>query len=313
MSAEACLAGLYPPVGPQIWDQNLKWQPIPIHTTPEDDDVVLAMKKDCAKYDVLMKQLLKSDEFRAIYGKLHDLFAYLTKYTGMVVADFLKLEYVYNTLYIESVYNLTLPDWTKAVYPDKLQPWAAFSFAVDCYTPELARLRTGPLLHQIQQYFLKCTTDLRPAPKFQMYSAHDMTIANVLQSVGAFQYHNPPYASLILFELRKADSLYYINLLYKNSSEVQNLTVKGCIFDCPFDEFRRVLQPVTIDVKRWEKECNVGVMMQLTALSEIASILLLSCAGLIFVLILGVVVVIVRRRNIREDVYVRLPDTDVEA
>uniref|UniRef100_A0A3P9NM32 Lysosomal acid phosphatase n=1 Tax=Poecilia reticulata TaxID=8081 RepID=A0A3P9NM32_POERE len=32
MSAEANLAGLYPPKGQQIFQPSLKWQPIPVHT-----------------------------------------------------------------------------------------------------------------------------------------------------------------------------------------------------------------------------------------------------------------------------------------
>lgn len=40
MSVESHLAGLYPPVTSQIWNQNLSWQPIPIHTVPESMDYV---------------------------------------------------------------------------------------------------------------------------------------------------------------------------------------------------------------------------------------------------------------------------------
>lgn len=79
MSGEAVLAGLYPPVADQLWDQDLKWQPIPIHTVPEFEDPVLAMKKRCPKYDLLVKQLMKSDEIRKINHQLHDLYAYLTR------------------------------------------------------------------------------------------------------------------------------------------------------------------------------------------------------------------------------------------
>lgn len=40
MSAEANLAGLYPPKTADIWNNQIEWQPIPIHTVPEKDDAV---------------------------------------------------------------------------------------------------------------------------------------------------------------------------------------------------------------------------------------------------------------------------------
>lgn len=40
MSALSNLAGLFPPTGKQIWNQNINWQPIPIHTVPEKMDSV---------------------------------------------------------------------------------------------------------------------------------------------------------------------------------------------------------------------------------------------------------------------------------
>lgn len=317
MSGEACLAGLYPPTPKQLWDQNLKWQPIPIHTLPETEDIVLAMKKPCAKYNALMQQLLKSDEFVTINHKLHDLYAYLTKYTGALIADLVNLEYVYNTLYIESVNNFTLPDWTKPIFPEKLKPWADFSFAVDCYTPAMARLKTGPLLHEIQQHFRAFTSGGNVAPpKLLLYSAHDMTVASVLQTIGAFQYHSPPYAATVLFELRRrTNSHYYLNVVYKNSSVPQRVAVAGCDFDCAFDRFVDVLRPITLPVQQWEGECQRLSLMALLPFTDIGNVALLSCGGLLMVLVVGVVVVGVwrRYRSRKDEAYVRLPDTDGDA
>ncbi|MGH0131566.1 UNVERIFIED_CONTAM: hypothetical protein FKN15_065771 [Acipenser sinensis] len=40
MSAEANLAGLYPPNGSEVFNPNITWQPIPVHTVPDTEDMV---------------------------------------------------------------------------------------------------------------------------------------------------------------------------------------------------------------------------------------------------------------------------------
>nr|CAD7202037.1 unnamed protein product [Timema douglasi] len=51
MSAELVLAGLYPPIGSQVWNHDLNWQPIPVHSTPRLQD------KKCVKDLLLLMRL----------------------------------------------------------------------------------------------------------------------------------------------------------------------------------------------------------------------------------------------------------------
>jgi len=39
-SAECNLAGLFPAQGSQVWNDELPWQPVPVHTVPMESDYV---------------------------------------------------------------------------------------------------------------------------------------------------------------------------------------------------------------------------------------------------------------------------------
>ena len=49
MSALSNLAGLFPPQGDQVWEADLPWQPIPVHTLPQDEDYLLSSHAHCPR------------------------------------------------------------------------------------------------------------------------------------------------------------------------------------------------------------------------------------------------------------------------
>lgn len=100
MSAEANLAGLYPPTGDQVWDLK-KWMPIPVHTIPQDQDSLLGGKKFCDKYNHELERVLNSPEMKKISEDNSELFSYLSKHSGSNISSLEHLEYLFNILYIE--------------------------------------------------------------------------------------------------------------------------------------------------------------------------------------------------------------------
>jgi hypothetical protein len=54
MSALSNLAGFYPPKGQQIWEKEINWQPIPVHTIPEKADAVRGFNtfSHCAMHSI---------------------------------------------------------------------------------------------------------------------------------------------------------------------------------------------------------------------------------------------------------------------
>lgn len=69
-----------------------------------------------------------------------------------------------------------------------MQWLASRSFATNTYTPKLARLKAGFLIKEIFQRFSNKSASLtNPKQSMWIYSAHDTTVANVLNSLGLFE------------------------------------------------------------------------------------------------------------------------------
>nr|CAD7596616.1 unnamed protein product [Timema genevievae] len=215
MSAESNLAGLYPPVSKQQISKELKWQPIPIHTIPESLDYLLAAKKLCPAYEEELIRMKNSPEMIDLDKINAELYAYLTNHTGRKISNVEDVEYLYNTLLIEEKYNFTLPEWTKSVYPDKMKPLAEIDFVVPTKTTLLKRLKSGPLLEEMVSNMKKKSENrLVPNRKMFVYSGHDTTVANLLNTLGVFDPQCPPYDALVLIELRKNSAgKYFVSVM----------------------------------------------------------------------------------------------------
>ncbi|XP_046820173.1 prostatic acid phosphatase-like isoform X2 [Vespa crabro] len=257
MSAETNLAGLYPPKGNQIWNA-IHWIPIPIHTIPESEDNVLSGKKYCQRYNFELDKVLESPEIKKINQDNKHLYDYLTEKTGMNVTSLKDVNHIYDTLYIEDLYNKTLPEWTKTVFPDKLKPLAAKSFTISAYNKILQKLKIGLLFGEIIDHMEKKSRNaLVPDRKVWMYSAHDETVANMLMTLDLFDPHCPPYIATILIELRvNSKKEYFVTISYKNTTEEPNLlTLPGCITLCPLNKFIKLTKDFIPE--DWHKECMI--------------------------------------------------------
>lgn len=108
MSAQASLAGLYPPDDDQIWNENILWQPVPVHTLPKNSDPILIGTQPCPKYMALLAEHLKeSPEIRALYGKYGKLLPDWTQSSGMKVVTPFDVFILYNVLLSEREHNKT--------------------------------------------------------------------------------------------------------------------------------------------------------------------------------------------------------------
>lgn len=108
MSAMANLAGLFPPTGDQVWNKNLPWQPIPVHVVPyESDYITNGGVLPCPAYDNAYNAYLQSDEMKKFDRFIQPYYDYLTEALGEPVQDPLTVLLIRDTLFIQSIYNLT--------------------------------------------------------------------------------------------------------------------------------------------------------------------------------------------------------------
>lgn len=106
MSALCNLAGLFPPVESQIWNEGLLWQPIPVHSLPDSMDHLLSTNRPCPRYSYEKKKLKQSNKIRKLRKRLKPFLEFLTEKSGRKITSLFHVRKLYNTLYVEELKNL---------------------------------------------------------------------------------------------------------------------------------------------------------------------------------------------------------------
>lgn len=105
-SAQVNLAGLFNPTKDEIWNDEIRWNPIPVHTVPKDQDYILYGGKDCPKYfDALEKYLKESAEVQRIYTEYADVFSELSEKSGMNITKLSDVYSLHKVLFTEKKHN----------------------------------------------------------------------------------------------------------------------------------------------------------------------------------------------------------------
>ena len=70
------------------------------------------------RFEQLHREVLDNSKFmQNIYDENRDLFEYISSNVGENITDIVKLDYIFDTLLIENIYGMDLPQWTKKVFP----------------------------------------------------------------------------------------------------------------------------------------------------------------------------------------------------
>lgn len=100
MSAQLLLAALFPPVGDEIWNDGLNWQPIPVHSRPITQELLLPHNIPCPRFNFLYAKYMKSPEYKLLLQPHSALIAHWEKMSGKKL-ELSDIFFLYDTLYVE--------------------------------------------------------------------------------------------------------------------------------------------------------------------------------------------------------------------
>lgn len=255
MSASSNLAGLFPPTGNQVWNKNLAWQPIPIHTTESKYSEIFPSRGECPKYEKEYKAVKKLKHFQDLKQKYANLFADLTKKTGTDIDSIKGVRSVRDVIYVYENYNLSyVPSWVSEVDRKTLNEVTGIYFERKSYTDNLKKYLAGPFFHTLTSHFDKATDENHR--KLFMVSAHETSLVPVLDAMGAYDFFPPDFAAAIIFELRKSNSGHYVDIYYRQFDGTKQLSVSDCGSRCDYTKFKKLMTKYNIDYSAWKKVCG---------------------------------------------------------
>lgn len=101
------MAGLFAPSGEEVWNEELNWQPVPIHTIPTDDDYLLNSFVECPRFDYLFQKRLNSLSLKLLMLRHRPLLKFIEKKSGRRLEKVTDVWGLYSDLMIENRRNLT--------------------------------------------------------------------------------------------------------------------------------------------------------------------------------------------------------------
>ncbi|KRY48613.1 Prostatic acid phosphatase [Trichinella britovi] len=258
-SAECNLAGMFPPDESQIWNENIRWQPVPVHTLPTNQEYLLRTGFNCPALQAVFRN--QSNELiEKVENDYKELFAFLENKTGWQNIKWNAVGKIVGSLKRIVDAGYTLPDWANQTWPDPstneqvplIDLLSKLGFQrrlLEFNSVEKSKYEGGLLIGTIMKNMKQKIQGrlFRPTKMF-IYSAHDGTLLSFLYGLNIANGLMTPVASAVMVELYETDQGdHNVQIYFRNNTKVDPvpLTLPGCnSFACTLEEFEKAIQPV---------------------------------------------------------------------
>lgn len=175
---------------------------------------------------------------------------YLQRHSADRMESLQQIGDLYDTLHVERLYGRRLPPWTQRVFPGgELAVLAAERYAAQAASVEMLRLRYGGVLREIvERWSALAGGGAEPATAaaaLWLYGEERETLVGLMQALGVFDTHIPPYCAALLMEVRSVGGEPHVQLLYqRQAGDPEPLLMAGCGTLCSLGRMRQRLEAV---------------------------------------------------------------------
>ncbi|KAG9509314.1 putative acid phosphatase 5 [Fragariocoptes setiger] len=210
VSAQMVSSSIYPPRTKQLWSNDIRWQPVPVHSLPEHYDPLTEAGNTCPRLNVERRKLEQTPEVQAIRRRMAPISSLAERDLGLEFGDWWKLGWLYADLGAQEKSvcpTCTLPSWYNSTIRNTLREVTLECFKLNTYTPLLRQLYAGPMLqelvHRIHQPLVNDSEGISFKRKLFVYSSHDSEMTALMNAVDIHYLEPPGFASSMFFEFHQ--------------------------------------------------------------------------------------------------------------
>ena len=217
--------------------------------------------RPCPAYDSMMDHIFGSETFLS-FMKQHSSLVQAMKFDQSNLSateQFYVIDGLCDAMLVLEQTGKAIPEMVSMHLMHKC---AHTDICVTTSSKQAQAVNTSPLLHFIEQTFLRITSNANVTERVMVMGTHDTMIAFLLQSLNAFdQSTTPSYGSSIIMELHEnteKSNDFFVKIFFRNNDQKlpgSLITPASCdgMKLCPWDQFVAGHHP--IDTSEMERMC----------------------------------------------------------